>query len=331
MSLSRLCVLCALIILGVEAATVVRGPFGWSLKKLRFNDPDHFGFLQESEATNLNCSFTSTFRVGVIGWIQCPIGPTKKMCRHLWIPYDNMLSIDEIQKYDDGHEVHVTAFRKDTKTTVLVETKITLSPQHGSLGGHACVYIPYVGDKLSENAEILDDNVLQKTFFMTAHIKTKTWRKGPIFRARFSVSKRLVPHISITTLIGIQKGPSIHTIGRFMDEKTAELQTRSVHWSKKTFRDRTIFSLTANISSNDLGLVLEVADTDGALIATTTVRTQTKRSWKACEIFAVLLTIIAALATVTIAVPNAEKPFAVWCALCIGWLIRGIIDNYTVQ
>lgn len=327
MILLLVCALFATVAHRTTAATVTGGPFGWSLTNLDFNDPDYFYAVDEFERISLNCSFSSRFRYGVLGWIRCPIGSTDKKCRTMWIPYDDSLNTRGIRKYDDQHESYVIIkSKKDSLGDVLIDTKLHILPKYEDLGGHACVYIPLLESEPTETGSI-NEHALKTMFFITANIRTETLWKRPILRATFSVSKELVPHISSISLLRMRQG-LIHTIGRFSGERMNDIKTKSIDMIKKTSDTHNVFSLTANITAEDTGFAFEIDDGEGGLIARTHIHGYTKRTWKFCELMAVFVTIIMALATVILAVPNAEKPFACWCALCIGWLIRGITDTY---
>nr|WEG68850.1 membrane protein m137 [Mastomys natalensis cytomegalovirus 1]WEG68986.1 membrane protein m137 [Mastomys natalensis cytomegalovirus 1]WEG71214.1 membrane protein m137 [Mastomys natalensis cytomegalovirus 1] len=299
----------------VTTATTHRGPFGWNPSVINFNDPQHMRVMSATSPTVLNCSFNSPFSEGVLGWMRCPPGPTNDLCRHMWITIEESSEFTGVVAYDDFHTAVVSvAAKKDIFGNTNLHTGLELDSTYSNIGGHACFFLPLVDGPV-------DEHVLYSSFLLTGYIQTNVLIKGPIVRIMFSIAKNLTPKTSGATILRVGYGPSIHFAGR-VDKVKHKIHSRLLSCTRIEGKDRTGFSITANVTETDFGFSIEIDDGHGGLIARAGVQVNTKRDFFNIELVVVCTTVAVASIVVDTAVPRARTAFRIWCSICIGWLLR---------
>lgn len=308
-----------IIITPIDATTMKRGPFGWDPSVIDFRTPTYRHPLYNDQITILNCSFSSPSTYGVLGWMRCPMGPDETTCRYMWLTYDNNSVVNIVGMYDDGHSAATSISTMQSDTQFVVNMGLELLPIHANLGGHACIIIPIVDDAVAS------DRATFNTFVLTADILTEYILKGPILKATFSVLNSMIPKVSGATILRIKEGPEVHFEGR-LDVIQEGIDTTTLSFMRVTMYNYTVFSLSANISNCDIGFSLEIDDGRGGLVGRSGIQLKKRNNWKTMELTIVFATLLASLATITLTVPHAERPFGLWCALCIGWMLRSAVE-----
>lgn len=302
----------------VNAATTHRGPFGWNPSVVNFDDPQHIKVMNAEGSTVLNCSFNSPFSEGVLGWMRCPPGPTNDMCRHMWITIEESSEFTGSAAYDDFHTVVISvASEKDIFGNAILRTGVELESTYANIGGHACFFIPLVDGPV-------DEHVLYSSFLLTGHIHRNVHIKGPIVRMMFSIANNLTPKTSGATILRVGYGPSVHFAGR-VDKMKHNIHSRLLSCTRIEGKDRTVFSITANVTETDFGFTIEIDDGRGGLIARTGVQVSVKRDFFSIELVVVCTTVAIASIAVDTTVPRARTAFRIWCSICIGWLLRTLV------
>lgn len=297
-------------------ATEPPKPFRWNPGNLDFGTPQRVVTLNEKPMT-LNCSFEVRFERGVIGWMRCPAPPRSDRCHQTWKTYEGDSFASGIGLYDDGKAAAVSASTRRTGSgTVRVKLGLELPPSYESLGGHVCFAVPAEGEN--------EGNSHYSAFVAVAAIETQSRFRGRVLRARFSISEAISPHVGGVTLLRVKEGPVVHFSGR-LDEFRESVSSGSLRFSRRRDLDRTVFLLAVTVSDDDVGFAVEMDDGRGGLIGRTGVEAYGVRDLKAFEMTVVFLTLATALTAVTFAIPDAERPFGLWCALCAGWILRSAV------
>ncbi|AKB93320.1 b137 [Murid betaherpesvirus 8] len=310
-------------VLSVSSTSSLDAPPGWDPSFVKFNRPTRTRDVYDGQTSVLNCSFYNVPDSGFMGWMRCPPGPNSDTCRYMWIEYNSPFSFTGTGTYDDGHVALVSVHTQRINTgNVTVFMGLELRSVFENLGGHACIVV-------SPRSGLTDKNLIPKysSFILTAGIDKEILIRGHIMRARFSVANNIVPDTNSfgASLLRVKNGPVVQFEGR-IHALGSEINTSTISFTKIKEPDATVFSLTVDLSDDDIGFSIELDDGHGGLLGRTGVHTKKRRKMKLLEIFALFATLIVSLVAVTIAVPHAETPFSLWCALCVGWLLHDAAD-----
>lgn len=317
MSPSTVFLFAALNIFGVPAQE--DKPFKRDLSGFDFAHP-HTVFTMGEEPLILNCSLRTSFSRGVVGWIRCSAGPNPDRCHYLWRTFEGNSFVSDIGTYDDGRPVSVSVFsRRTTDGSSEVSTGVELSPTYENIGGHACFAVPLAED------DAADQETVYTTFLVSALVKTRVMLRGNILRAHFSLSSEISPHVEGVTLLRVKSGPIVHFSGR-LDRFKDTVSGERLSFSRiRNLEDRAVFVLVATVSETDVGFAVEMDNGRGGLIARAGAEAYGIRDLRAFETSVLFLTLSTTLTAVTFAVPALERPFALWCALCVGWTLRSVL------
>lgn len=294
-------------------------PFKRDLSDFDFAHPRTV-FIMGDEPLTLNCSFHIPFSRGAVGWIRCSAGPNRERCHYLWKTFEGNSFVSDIGTYDDGRTASVSVFSRWTKDgSSEVSTGVELSPVYENIGGHACFAVPLTED------DAIDYETAYATFLISALVETRVTVRGNILRARFSLSEEISPHVEGVTLLRVKSGPVVHFSGR-LDRFKDTVSGERLSFSRiRDSEGRAVFVLVATISETDVGFAVEMDNGHGGLIARSGAEAYGIRDLKAFEMSVVFLTLTTTLTAVTFAVPALERPFALWCALCVGWTLRSVL------
>lgn len=295
-------------------------PFKRDLSGFDFSHPRVLAIMGDEPLT-LNCSLKTPFSRGVVGWIRCPTGPNPDRCRYLWKIYEGNSFISDIGTYNDGQTAAVSVFsRRAADGSSEVATGVELLPIYENIGGHACFVVPLTEDDVTE------EKTVYTAFVVNARVKTRFTVQGNILRAHFSMSSEISPHVEGVTLLRVKDGPVVHFSGR-LDQFKNTISGERMSFSRIRDRDgRAVFILIATVSETDVGFAVEMDNGRGGLIARSGAEAYGVRDLKVFEMSVVLLTLATTLTAVTFAVPTLERPFALWCALCVGWTLRTALE-----
>lgn len=294
-------------------------PFKRDLSGFDFAHPRTV-LTMSDEPLILNCSLRTSFSRGVVGWIRCSTSPNPDHCHYLWKTFEGNSFVSGTETYDDGRTASVSVFsRWIADGSSEVSTGVELPPTYENIGGHVCFAVPLAED------DVTDQETAYTTFLVSALVETKFTLRGRILRARFSLSDEISPHIEGVTLLRVKNGPVVHFSGR-LDRFKDTVSGERLSFSR--IRDpegRAVFILVATVSETDMGFAVEMDNGRGGLIARAGAEAYGVRDLKAFETSIVFLTLTTTLTAVTFAVPALERPFALWCALCIGWTLRSVL------
>lgn len=294
-------------------------PFKRDLSGVDFAHPRTV-FLMGNEPLTLNCSLRTPHFRGVVGWIRCPTGPNPDRCHYLWKTFEGNSFVSDSGTYDDGQTAAVSVFsRRTADGSSEISTGVELSPIYENIGGHACFVVPLTEDDVSEQETIYT------VFLVNALVETRVAIRGNVLRARFSLSRNISPHVEGVTLLRVKNGPVVQFSGRLDRFKDTVSGERLSFSRTRDEGGRTIFTLIAAVSETDVGFAVEIDNGRGGLIGRSGAEAYGIRDIKAFEMSVVLLTLVTALTAVTFAVPALEQPFALWCALCVGWTLRSVL------
>ncbi|AAF99232.1 pr137 [rat cytomegalovirus strain Maastricht] len=294
-------------------------PFKRDLSGFDFAHPRTV-FTMGDEPLILNCSLRIPFSRGAVGWIRCSTGPNTERCHYLWKTFEGNSFVSDIGTYDDGRTASVSVFsRRTTDGSNEISTGVELSPVYENIGGHACFAVPLKED------DMIDQETAYATFLVSALVETRFTIRGNILRAHFSLSEKISPHVEGVTLLRVKNGPVVHFSGRLDRFKNTVSGERLSFSRIRDPEGRAVFVLVAAISETDVGFAVEMDNGRGGLIARSGVEAYGVRDLKAFEMSVVFLTLATTLTAVTFAVPALERPFALWCALCVGWTLRSVL------
>lgn len=301
-----------------------KAPFEWDPSVVRFTDPSLIRVMTDEHPIVLNCSFDSPSPYGMMGWMRCPAGGSGDACRYLWLTYDEGSSISSSTTYDDGHPASVTATtRRKGDSDIVLDMGLELRSSHENIGGHACVIAPMPSDDGP-----VESFVSYVSFVVIAEVSTEVIEDdGTVLRVHFSVDHDLVPNVVGATLLRIGAGPTVYFEGR-LDKLKRTLIGHCTRLTQTIERDRTTFSLDANVTVGDIGFSFEIDDGHGGLIGRAGVRIRQRFIAGLTDVTIAIVTIVICLAAVSLSVPYAEYPFGLWCALCVGWITRTVADWY---
>lgn len=276
--------------------------------------------VMDDEPLTLNCSLKTPLSRGVVGWIRCPADPDPNRCHYLWKTYEGNSFASELGMYDDGRTAAVSVLsRKTSDGSSEVSTGVELSPDYENIGGHACFVVPLTED------DVTGEKTSYTVFMVNAFVERRFTVQGNILRAHFSISNAISPHVEGVTLFRVKDGPVVHFSGR-LDRSKDTVSGERLSFSRTRDREgRTVFSLVATISEADVGFAVEMDNGRGGLIARSGAEAYGVRDLKAFEMSVLLLTLATTMTAVTFAIPALERPFAMWCALCMGWTLHSVL------
>ncbi|CCE57297.1 m137 protein [Murid betaherpesvirus 1] len=319
-------------IVAAVTTTALIAPGGWDPSGLSFEQPEFVRNMYDTQPTVLNCSLTTRFSRGVVGWVKCSGGQPKKRCRSMWVEYVGDTDFAGEGVYDDGFRAPITArVRKSEPPLLDVDLGIELEPRHENLGGHACVVVPHLGVEDSSVTE----HISRATFILTARVRRVFVVKDSILSAKFHMSSAMVSRAAGTILLRLREGPEVHFETR-LDHIKSAISNPGLNFSKTTERENvTTFALTAKIDPFDLGFSMEVDDGQGGFVGRSGVELERPARgfwWKVTQMTTIVATVLLALLGEQYFVtPHTEKAFIAWCAMFIGWVLRGLIDREDLQ
>lgn len=303
-----------------ETRSQEKKPFTRDLSGLDFVHPRTV-FAMGDEPLTLNCSLRIPFSRGVVGWIRCPTGLSPDRCHYLWKTFEDNSFVSDSGTYDDGRSVAVSILsRRTADGSTDISTGVELPPTYENIGGHACFAVPLTEDDVAEQ------ETAYTTFLVNALVERRFAVRGNILRARFSLSVEISPHVEGVTLLRVKNGPLVHFSGR-LDRFKDTVSGERLNFSRTRQSDgRAIFTLIAVVSESDVGFAIEMDNGRGGLIARSGAEAYGVRDLKTFEMSVVLLTLVTSLTAVTFAIPALERPFALWCAVCVGWTLHGVLE-----
>ncbi|AWV68223.1 m137 protein [Murid betaherpesvirus 1] len=319
-------------IVAAATATALIVPVGWDPSGLSFDRPEFVRNMHDTQPTVLNCSLTTQFSRGVVGWVKCSGAQPKKKCRSTWIAYNGETDFAGEGVYDDGFRAPITArVRRVEKPLLDVDLGIELEPRHENLGGHACVVVPHLIVRESSVTE----HISHATFILTARVRRVFAVKNSILTAKFHMPSAMVPRAAGTILLRLRDGPEVYFETR-LDHIKSSVNNAGLNFSRTTEKDNvTTFALTAKVDPYDLGFAMEVDDGQGGFVGRAGIEIDRPVRgfwWKVTQMTTIVATVLLALLGEQYFVtPHTEKAFIAWSALFIGWVLRGIIDREELQ
>lgn len=200
-----------------------------------------------------------------------------------------------------------------------VSTAVELPPVYENIGGHACFVVPLTEDDVTE------EKTSYTVFAVNALVEKRFTVRGNVLRAHFSVSSAISPHVEGVTLFRVREGPVVHFSGR-LDRLRDTVSGDRLSFSRIRDEDgRTVFALVASVSEADIGFAVEMDDGRGGLIAKSGAEAYGVRDLRAFEMSVLLLTLATTMTAVTFAIPALERPFGLWCAVCVGWTLHSVL------